>query len=172
MSQLSSADTTTETPDDEAVVEVDERRQAVLDELSTRLGAAVVGSHVRPGDDLWVRVERDAWPEAAVVAKAMGFTFFDFLSAIDWLPSPYGRDMDAQEDLEVAGTPAKEPAPMEQGYAGGDTRFQVFARAANITAPQFHGVMLKADLPDDDLSIDISHRVLATTFRGRPAHRG
>src|SRR5699024_236428 len=38
------------------------------------------------------------------------------------------------------------------GYAGGDTRFQVFARAHNLTARI--GVTLKTDLPDDDLSID------------------
>jgi NADH-quinone oxidoreductase subunit C len=152
VSQLSSADTTTETPaEDEVAVEVDERRQAVLDELTTRLGDAVVGSHVRPGDDLWVRVTREAWPEAAVAAKAMGYTFFDYLSAIDWLPSPFGRDMDAQEDLVGEPASAKEPAPIQQGYAGGETRFQVIGRLYSISAAM--GIHLKADLPDDDLSI-------------------
>jgi NADH-quinone oxidoreductase subunit C len=153
VSQLSSADTTTETPAEEAAeVEVDERRQAVLDELTSRLGDAVVGSHIRPGDDLWVRVERGAWAEAAAAAKAMGYAFFDYLSAIDWLPSPYGRDMDAQEDLVVQGVAPKEPAPMEQGYAGGDTRFQVIARLYSISA--LMGIHLKVDLPDDDLRVD------------------
>ncbi len=152
MSQLSSADTTTETPAEEATeVEIDERRQAVLDELTARLGDAVVGSHIRPGDDLWVRVERAAWPEAAQVAKALGYTWFDFLSGIDWLPSPFGRDMDAQVDLQVSGAPVKEPAPLVQGYAGGDTRFQVFARLYSIAAGM--GIHFKADLPDDELSI-------------------
>ncbi|MDC6668591.1 hypothetical protein OEZ84_28060, partial [Leclercia adecarboxylata] len=88
---MSSADTTETQADDEVAVEVDERRQAVLDELTSRLGEAVVGSHIRPGNDLWVRVDREAWPAVAVAAKAMGYTFFDFLSAIDWLPSPFGR---------------------------------------------------------------------------------
>jgi NADH-quinone oxidoreductase subunit C len=152
VSQLSSADTSTETTaDDEVVVEVDERRQAVLDELTARLGDAVVGSHIRPGDDLWVRVTREAWPEAAVAAKAMGYTFFDYLSAIDWLPSPFGRDMDAQEDLLGEPAPAKEPQPIVQGYAGGDTRFQVIGRLYSIQAGM--GVHLKVDLPDDDLSV-------------------
>jgi NADH-quinone oxidoreductase subunit C len=170
VSQLSSADTTTAdgtngTPaDDEAPVEVDERRQAVLDELTARLGDAVVGSHIRPGDDLWVRVERGAWPEVAVASKAMGYTFFDFLSAIDWLPSPFGRDMDAQEDLQVAGAPAKEAAPIEQGYAGGETRFQVIARLYSISAAM--GIHFKADLPDDDLSIG----TWTSTFSGANWH--
>jgi NADH-quinone oxidoreductase subunit C len=169
VSQLSSADTTTagntdDVPVDEDVVEVDERRQAVLDELTARLGDAVVGSHIRPGDDLWVRVERGAWPEVAVAAKAMGYTFFDFLSAIDWLPSPFGRDMDAQEDLLVSGAPSKEQAPIVQGYAGGDTRFQVFARLYSISAAM--GVTFKADLPDDDLSIG----TWTSTFAGANWH--
>ena len=57
MGQLSSIDTTETQADDEVVVEVDERRQAVLDELTARLGDAVVGSHIRPGneDDFTVR---------------------------------------------------------------------------------------------------------------------
>jgi NADH-quinone oxidoreductase subunit C len=160
---LSSADTTTpETPNEtpaEDAVEVDERRQAVLDELTARLGDAVVGSHIRPGDDLWVRLDRAAWPEAAIAAKALGYTFFDFLSAIDWLPSPFGRDMDAQEDLVVSGAPAKEAAPIVQGYAGGETRFQVLARLYSISAAM--GINFKADLPDDDLSIGTWSSVFA-----------
>jgi len=163
VSQLSSADTTIpETPEDaptEDAVEVDERRQAVLDELTARLGDGVVGSHIRPGDDLWVRVDRAAWPEAAVAAKALGYTFFDFLSAIDWLPSPFGRDMDAQEDLVLSGAPAKESAPIVQGYAGGETRFQVIARLYSISAAM--GINFKADLPDDDLSVGTWSSVFA-----------
>jgi NADH-quinone oxidoreductase subunit C len=167
---LSSADTSTETEaDDEVVVEVDERRQAVLDDLTGRLGDGVVGSHIRPGDDLWVRVTREAWPEAAVAAKAMGYTFFDFLSAIDWLPSPFGRDMDAQEDLLGEPAPAKEPQPTVQGYAGGDTRFQVFGRLYSITAGM--GVTLKVDLPDDDLTLGTwSKTFLGANWHEREAY--
>ena len=147
MNRLSSADTS-EAPEAELV---DERRLAVVAAFTERLGDAVVGSHIRPGDDVWIRVSRDAWVDTAVAAKALGYTFFDFLSAIDWMPSPFGRDMDAQEDLQVSGAPAKEPQPMVQGYAGGDTRFQILARVYSITAGM--GVTLKCDLPDDDLRI-------------------
>ncbi len=165
MIRLSSADTTTETSaDDEIAVEVDERRQAVLDELTGHLGDAVVGSHIRPGEDLWVRVTREAWPEAATVAKAMGFTFFDYLSAIDWMPSPFGRDMDAQEDLLGEAAPVKAPQPMTPGYAGGDTRFQVIGRLYSISAAM--GIHLKADLPDDDLSVG----TWSSTFLGANWH--
>jgi len=162
--QLSSADTTETQTDDEVVVEVDERRQGVLDELTSRLGDGVVGSHIRPGDDLWVRVDRASWPAAASAAKAMGYTFFDFLSAIDWLPSPYGRDMDAQEDLLGVAAPVKEPAPMVQGYAGGDTRFQLLARVYSVAAGM--GVILKADLPDDDLTVG----TWSSTYAGADWH--
>ncbi len=150
---MSSADTTVEPDAVEAaeVPVVDERREALLASLVEALGDAVVGSHIRPLDDLWVRVDREAWPTAAATLKDMGFTFFDYLSAIDWLPSPYGRDMDAQEDLVVSGAEPKVPGPVEQGYAGGDTRFQVIGRLYSI--PDALGVHLKTDLPDDDLRV-------------------
>ena len=150
---MSSADTTVEPEAVEAAEApvVDERREALLASLVEALGDAVVGSHIRPLDDLWVRVDREAWPTAAATLKDMGFTFFDYLSAIDWLPSPYGRDMDAQEDLVVSGAEPKVPGPVEQGYAGGDTRFQVIGRLYSI--PDALGVHLKTDLPDDDLRV-------------------
>lgn len=149
---MSSADTTTEETTETEAPEVDERRQAILDELTARLGDAVVGSHIRPGDDLWVRVGRDAWRAAGEAVLGMGYEFFDFLSAIDWMPSPFGRDMDAQEDLAGAGAEPQEPAPIEQGYAGGDTRFQVIAHVWSVQAHL--GIHLKCDLPDDDLTLD------------------
>lgn len=150
MIRLSSADTTEATESTEAVA-TDEAREAVLAELTGRLGDSVLGSHIRPGDDLWVRVDRAAWRRAAEATRAMGFTFFDYVSAIDWLPSPFGRDMDAQEDLVVSGAAPKEPAPIVQGYAGGETRFQVIAHVYNIATAT--GIHLKADVPDDDLSL-------------------
>lgn len=148
---MSSADT--ETPEAEAAEEAprDEAREALLDEVTAELGDAVVETHIRPGHGLWVRVTRDAWAEVAEVSRRrLGFAFFDFLSAVDWLPSPFGRDMDSQEDLVVHGAEAKEPEPMAQGYAGGETRLQLLARLYSL--PREQGLILKADLPDDDLS--------------------
>jgi NADH-quinone oxidoreductase subunit C len=130
----------------------DEGREALLEVLRAELGDAVVGSHIRPGDDLWVRVTREAWVTTGqVVRDKLGCTFFDFLSAIDWLPSPYGRDMDSQEDITVHGQDPKDPGPMVTGYAGGDTRLQVFARVTSLE--RHHGLTRKVDLPDDDPTI-------------------
>ena len=143
----------------------DERREAMLEVLRGELGDAVVGSHIRPGDDLWVRVSRESWVTAGEVVKAkLGCTFFDFLSAIDWLPSPFGRDMDSQEDIVVHGQDAKEPPAMTTGYAGGDTRMQVFARVTSIE--QGHSLTLKVDLPDDDLTI----ATWSSLYRGADWH--
>jgi NADH-quinone oxidoreductase subunit C len=151
---LSSSETSeaTDTVEEAAEAPRDEAREELLATYAAELGDAVVGSHIRPGADLWIRVQRDAWPTVAEVSsRKLGFDYFDFLSAIDWLPSPFGRDMDSQEDLVVHGAEAKEPAEMAQGYAGGETRFQVFARLLDLGT--LRGVTFKADLPDDDLRI-------------------
>ncbi|HET9608444.1 MAG TPA: NADH-quinone oxidoreductase subunit C [Acidimicrobiales bacterium] len=138
-----------------AEAETDEARQHVLDDLTGALGDAVVGSHIVPGRGLWVRVTRDAWVTAAEVAKLrLGFTFFDFLSGIDWMPSPWGRYEDSTVDDGV--TPFDPTALVETGLAGGDTRFQVMCRLASVRphpAPHLN-VVLKVDVPDDDLRLD------------------
>ena len=145
----------TEAPEADAPeVEVDEARQGVLDALTEALGDALVGSHITPGRGLWARVAREAWTEAAEVAKLrLGFTFFDYLSAIDWMPSPWGRYEDSAVDVGV--TPFDASASIETGVAGGDTRFQVMCRLANVRrhAESHLNVIIKADLPDDDLRV-------------------
>jgi NADH-quinone oxidoreductase subunit C len=143
VSRLSSADATTTTTTADPV---DEVREAVLATLRTELGDAVVESFVRPDDDVWVRVRREAWREAGRVAREAGFTYFCFLSAIDWLPSPFGKDEDSQEDVEASGTERKPPGEMRTGFAGGVTRFQMLARL--VKPRQNLGLFLKADLED------------------------
>ena len=160
---MSSADT--EAPEEAEAERVDEARQALLAEVEAELGDAVVGSHIRVDHALWIRVDRSAWRTAAEVAKRkLGFDHFDFLSAIDWLPSPFGRDMDSQEDLVVHGEEPREPEEMAQGYAGGDTRFQLLASV--VSMPRATCLLLKADLPDDDLSADS----WVSTFAGANWH--
>lgn len=144
-----------ETVEEEAV-EVDEAREALLGEISNELGNDIVESFVKPGDDIWIRVSREAWvPTADMLKNKMGFEFFNFLSAIDWLPSPFGRDMDSQVDLAMAAAQGDEPdAPdstIATGYAGGDTRFQVFARVNDISTGR--AVTVKADVPEDELAV-------------------
>lgn len=155
MSRLSSADssaTTEETPAPEAevdeAVEVDEAREAIVADLRTELGDALVDTHIDPGREVWARVGLEAWVAAGTFARdGLACHFFDFLSAIDWMPSPFGRDMNSQEDLVVHGAPDKAADEQATGYAGGDTRFQLLAR---VHAPSRGlGLILKADLGDD-----------------------
>jgi len=140
----------TSTALDGEATERDEQREELLQTLTEALGDAIVGSHIWPGHELWVRVERDAWREAAEAAKArLGCSFFDFLSAIDWMPSPWGRYEDSAVDVGIA---RPDPTgPFATGVAGGETRFQMLCRVANVR--RHHAVVLKADLPDDDLRV-------------------
>ncbi len=150
---MSSTDTDIDTAA-EAGPEPDENREAWAAKLADALGEGFVEHLILPGSDLWARVTRDSWADAATAARdRLGCEFFDWLSAIDWLPSPYGRDMDAQEDNPEP----KAADPLEQGHAGGETRFQMVMRLYSIT--QHMGITIKADLPDADLSIDTLMRV-------------
>ena len=160
---MSSADTpvedateTTETEAPEEAVETDEVREALLAEVAAKLGADhVVASHIAPGQDLWIRVATAAWVDLARVLKDLGFHHFTFLSAIDWMPSPFGRGMDAEVDRVLEGEileGAKEPGPIEQGITGGTTRFEVFARVYSID--RTIGLTLKADVPDDTMTVE------------------
>ena len=69
----------------------DTLRERIVDDLRTHIGADLVDSLVKPGDDVWVRVSTDAWRRAGVALRDMGFEYFCFLSAIDWMPSPFGK---------------------------------------------------------------------------------
>jgi NADH-quinone oxidoreductase subunit C len=126
----------------------DEKRQAVLDELTAELGDALVGSEMRR-QDLWVRVQPEAWVRTAEVCKQLGFDYFCFLSGIDWMPHTWpnpkvaaGDGAEEEEEVEPTSTAS------ETGYAGGDTRFQVLARVHSIS--RGIGILLKADLDDDN----------------------
>lgn len=131
----------------------DERREELLGRFGDVLGDALVASHIDPGFDLTIRVRPDAWRAAADVARNhLGARYFCFLSAIDWMPSPYGRSNDSAVDIELAArageAPAARPTDIVQGTTGGDTRFQVFARVAHVGGGEgtYWGVTLKADV--------------------------
>ena len=180
----------------------DEARDAVLATLAEALGDKIVEHHLHVGRDLWVRVDRRHWQDAGMAVRRAGFSYFGFLSVIDWMDSPDGRyentEFDAAPpdptDVEAGGEDAPaaldgEPPGDEQDVAevvgedppadgddpdvdagdgsaaavptadrgpqrraGGETRFQAFAR---VQQPGTRlGVTLKADLPDDDLAIE------------------
>ena len=134
----------------------DTLREEIVDRLRAALGDRLLEVHLEPNVDLWVRVRTDAWRDAGLALRDQGFHYFCFLSAIDWMPSPYGRGEDDPS------APAPEPdeddaaevgdGALRHGVTGGDTRLQVFARVTDV---QRHvGVTLKADVPDDEAIVD------------------
>jgi NADH-quinone oxidoreductase subunit C len=132
-------------------LELSELHERVADELRAALGDAVLDSWARPSEDgdLWVRVDVVKWREAAEAAKALGFTYFCFLSAIDWLPSPFGKseEGEARDPEQVRQAIEDGLRRMEHGVTGGETRFQLLARVYSIARRT--GIVFKADLPDD-----------------------
>lgn len=142
------ASETSEAPEQPA----DDLRAGILAAFASELGDALVDSHLKPGDNLWIRVQADAWHTTAELAKhKLTFTFFDFLSAVDWMPSPFGRYEDAEVDSPLAAK-LGQPWDLQTGVAGGDTRFQLLARVADVRH-RHAGVLLKSDVPDDTLTM-------------------
>lgn len=148
----------------------DDLRDGLVAQLRELHPDAVLEHHVLPGKDLWVRVDKEAWEDVArSVRLTMGARYFGFLSAIDWMPSPFGRSMDAEVDKIVHGIEPKETPAMATGVAGGETRFQVFARLANVR--EHWGITLKADVGDESPSISTLTRVYAgADWHEREAH--
>jgi NADH-quinone oxidoreductase subunit C len=187
---LSSAEATEASEAVEAAPESDRVREDLLDTLTKELGDAVVGSEIERGD-LWVRVRADAWKRTAEVCRdVLGLDYFCFLSGLDWMPSApnpeesvstdiaadaedapdeeAAAEAEAAQDQPVAEDAVPEaPAPeggFVTGVAGGDTRFQVFARFYSTT--RHIGVTLKADLDEDAPAVESIH----TVYRGANWH--
>jgi NADH-quinone oxidoreductase subunit C len=133
--------------DSAAAVPGDDLRDGIVDDLRGRIGDALIDSHISPGDDLWVRVRTDAWLETAKALTTAGFTFFSFLSAIDWMPSPYGKGED-----DPTADPVEPDTEIRPGVTGGDTRLQVFARLTDLD--RHVGITIKVDGPDDEPLLD------------------
>ncbi len=145
VARLSDATDTTAGSDTEVpALPGDGLREGIVDHLRSDLGEHVLAVHLVPQDDLWVRVAPEAWAVAAAALKAQGFHYFCFLSAIDWLPSPYGKGED--DPSAEPEEPAADAGEINQGVAGGETRFQVFGRLTDIE--RHVSVTLKADVPD------------------------
>ena len=169
--------------DEETVEEtpaVDEAREQLLKDLSHNLGDTLIESHLRPHEDLWLRVRTDAWQDAAMISKNSGFEYFGFLSAIDWHIAPEGRYEDTEFD---AGLTEEDEEPVEvdssTGHSGGDTRFQVLMQLYSLRDQV--GVILKSDV-GEDMTVDTirdvfpgadwhereTHEMFGISFRGHP----
>ena len=144
---------------------VDTAREELLAMIKSSLGDAVVDSHLKPGDDIWIRIRTDAWQSSLKKLRDVhSFDYFCFLSAIDWMPSPYGRG----EDDPTEPTPVRDTT-IRSGFAGGDTRIQVFARVVNSTSHL--GLNVKADVADSAPVIDSLISVYAgANWHEREAH--
>ncbi len=147
---------------DAAVAEVestspaDQSARARLDHLVAAVGDAVLDTHVERGT-AWARVRADRWREVAQACRdQLGLEYFDFLSAIDWLP-----DQQPNPDPDMRTVPSTE---IETGVAGGDSRFQVLAHLYDTQ--QAGGILLKADLDDADPRIE----TLVGIYRGANWH--
>jgi len=148
-------------------VETDAVREAIAKAFADHLGDGFIDQHIVPGRDLTIRISASSWTDAATFARdRLGMTWLDFISAIDWMLSPFGRDMDAEQDwgVEDIDDEAAEGGGLETGVAGGDTRFQAFMRL--YSTEEFSGVTIKADLPGDSPSID----TLIPVFAGASWH--
>jgi len=142
----STADTTTEAPRDDI-------RDAEIARVLEALGTSVVDSLVKPNDDMWIRVSADAWVTTGETLKSLGYTYFCFISAIDWMPSPFGKGEEDPSD------PIERSTTIKQGYTGGDTRFQVLARLVQPFSTL--GINIKVDVDDNAMAIDSWVQVFA-----------
>jgi NADH-quinone oxidoreductase subunit C len=144
----------TDTDEQPAALPGDGLREGIIDDLRHRIGDAIVDTHISPNDDLWIRVQTDAWRQTAEALKAAGFTFFSFISGLDWMPSPFGK---GEEDPTAE--PKEPDTEIRQGVTGGETRFQVFARLVDLD--RHVGVTIKADVPDEPFAVDSWSMVFA-----------
>lgn len=152
MAPLSDSDTGTPSADAtdgdaQQALPGDGLREGIIDDLRSRIGDALIDTLIVPNDDLTVRVATDAWAETGEALKTAGFTFFSWLSAIDWMPSPFGK---SEDDPSVE----KDPIDMtiKQGTCGGETRMQVFARLTDLK--RHVGITIKVDVSDDEPVVD------------------
>ena len=91
-------------------------------------------------------MRRDAWRRSAHLCKEqLGCDYLSFVAGIDWMPTPAV----AEEGSGDTSTPAQ-PKEQTYGATGSDGRYQLFALVES-TRPPHRRVILKTDLPDDDL---------------------
>ena len=123
--------------------------------------AEVLGDVVLGADGEVVRVDRAAWKQAVAACRdRLHMDYFCFLSGIDWLQNPR---LSGEKVWDPDPSPTEE-APFATGVAGGETRFQVFARL--YSTREKVGITLKADLDDEAPSVDS----ITELYRGADWH--
>jgi len=124
------------------------RHGEVVDALRSRLGDGFLTHHYSAGD-AWVRVAPGAWREAADVCRdRLGLDYLCFISGLDWMLAPgLGAEKLWDPDAEPTAETDDGPGRWQTGLAGGDTRFQVFARLYDVV--RHVGLTLKVDAGDE-----------------------
>jgi NADH-quinone oxidoreductase subunit C len=125
------------------------RHAEIVEVLAAALGDGYLAHHYS-ARDAWVRVAPGSWREAARVCKEqLGLTYLCFVSAIDWKQAPdLGGEKLWDPDAEPTVDRGDGPGRWVTGLAGGETRFQVFARLNDVV--RHVGLTLKADAGDED----------------------
>ena len=94
-----------------------------------------------------MRVAPAAWREAARVGRdQLDLTYLCFIAGLDWKQADLGAEKLWDPEEEPAEAPDDGPGRWVTGVAGGETRFQVFARIYDVG--RHVGVTLKADAGD------------------------
>ena len=167
---------------DEAPAVPDATCRRFLESLQADLGDKLLATEIQHRD-LIVRVDPSVWVESAVAARKAGASHFCFLSGLDWLDNPaqttrYENVWGSVEEEPAAdgevpdetSAATSETTPVETapsaiapvrrtGLAGGDTRFQVFARYDSIT--EHRGIVIKADLDEAAPTVPTISKVFA-----------
>ena len=149
----------------------------MLDQLRSAFGDRILGAEVNRLD-VTIRVPVADWVEVASFAKnKLALTYFCFLNGLDWLNNPdmtsryenvWGSVEEEAVAEEGAEPPAEEPVAAEAveetaafrtGRAGGETRFQVFARYFSVESCR--GLIVKADLDDSDPRVPTITKIYA-----------
>ena len=78
----------------------DPAREELLSRLVDALGDGLIEHHLDHGRDLLIRVDRNRWQDAGRTLRDLGYTYFGFLSAIDWMVAPEGRYEDTEFEDE------------------------------------------------------------------------
>jgi NADH-quinone oxidoreductase subunit C len=142
-SETPASETPAETPAPSA------RHAEIVATLAETLGDGFIEHHYS-AREAWVRVTPGSWRETGRVCKEqLGLTYLCFVSAIDWKQAP---DLGAEKLWDPEAEPTEDrgdgPGRWVTGLAGGETRFQVFARVADVV--RHLGLFLKTDAGDED----------------------
>jgi NADH-quinone oxidoreductase subunit C len=122
-------------------------------EIVEALGDLVV-EHAYSASEACVRIEPSGWREAGQRCKErLGLSYLSFIAGIDWKQAPdLGAEKLWDPEAEPTAEPDDGPGHWLTGVAGGETRFQVFARLGDLV--RHVGLTLKVDAGDDSPKVD------------------